>query len=151
MEQINNAKLLLQEFNGHILVMGKTGSGKSNILHEANIQDAKYFDFVEITRDFPLEPTSSLTELNFDGINLICNFLDASERTLILDSVEIAYNHNDSKIIRLIKVARKYGKRLIVVAYPYDAEKMKDHFGAVITMFRHDGTVSCDIEVLHDM
>lgn len=140
---------LLEEFGEHIIVSGITGSGKSFLLHEANIRDSKYYDFVEITPDFPCSYMCSLNDNNFNEINSAYNFLEASERTLILDFVEIADGFNQSNIINFIKVARKYGKRLIIVTYPSHAEKIKWLFGAVITMSRFNNEVTFDVEMIN--
>lgn len=142
-------KRLLEEFDGHIIVSGITGSGKSFLLHEANIRDSKYYDFVEITPDFPCSDMCSLTDDNFNEINSVYNFLEASERTLILDSVDIPDGFNQSNIMNFIKVARKYGKRLIIVTYPSHAEEIKWLFGAVITMSRFNGEVTFDVEMIN--
>ncbi|EKD1616115.1 hypothetical protein OQ539_004408 [Salmonella enterica] len=120
---------LLIESDYNIIVTGKTGAGKTDLILNCNIPDSHYFDFVALT-DIDWRKPGWLTEESF------CDFLPqiihANEKTLILDAVEFPDDLSGSKIVHLIKTARKSGKRLIIVAYPENARQVLTLFDAVI-------------------
>ncbi|HDP7352192.1 TPA: ATP-binding protein [Escherichia coli] len=134
----DKAKLLLENLNTNILVTGKTGAGKSTYLQALKIPDSKYFDFVELTqekrqkRHMKWEEPCCLTDSNFNDFDLY----NVKESTLILDAVAFSNDGFNSPLIKFISVAKSLGKRLIVVAFPNDAEKAKDLFDAVIQLER---------------
>ncbi|WP_436883113.1 ATP-binding protein [Enterobacter asburiae] len=135
---------LLKNFDQHILITGATGTGKSTLLAELRIDnsDAKYYHFPEITSG---KPHCELCDENFDDFD----FLVTPEQTLILDAVRIGANLEESKVVRFIKIARKHGKRLIVVTYPSEGERIKPLFGAVISLTgRADQERTCEVEVI---
>ena len=120
---------VLINLDHHILVTGDSGTGKTTLLAELRIvdSDCKYYQFAELNAG---KGNWELCDENFDDYD----FLKTTERTLILDSVAIGNAAENSKVMQFIKTARKYGKRLIVVAYPTDAIKIKPLFGAIITL-----------------
>jgi len=155
---LNIAKHLLEKSAFHILVTGKTGAGKSTLLREANIPDSKYYDF-----------TVDLAEFNYDFLNgrpgdweHHCalsdeladqiDFYGEDAHTLILDAVEFPHDLSNSKLISLLKTARKHGKRLIMVAYPDNAEPVINTylFGAVIHLEKNGDDFTCDPTVMFD-
>ncbi|EIK8022387.1 ATP-binding protein [Salmonella enterica] len=105
---------LLIESDYNIIVTGKTGAGKTDLILNCN----------------DWRKPGWLTEESF------CDFLPqiihANEKTLILDAVEFPDDLSGSKIVHLIKTARKSGKRLIIVAYPENARQVLTLFDAVI-------------------
>ncbi|EIN4845165.1 ATP-binding protein [Salmonella enterica] len=127
---------LLKNLDRHILITGATGTGKSTLLAEVRIDDgdSKYYHFPEINSG---KQHWELCDENFDDFD----FLAAPEKTLILDGVHIPEDLNESKVVRFIKTARKHGKRLIVVTFPSEGERLKSLFGAVITL---SGGVNCE-------
>ncbi|EAO8023264.1 ATP-binding protein [Salmonella enterica] len=135
---------LLKNLDRHILITGATGTGKSTLLAEVRIDDSdsKYYHFPELNAGTQYV---ELCEENFDHFD----FLDVPEKTLILDGVHVSEDLNNSRVVQFIKTARKHGKRLIVVTFPSDGERIKPLFGAVITL---SGGVNsertCDVEVL---
>ncbi|HFV3749480.1 TPA: ATP-binding protein, partial [Escherichia coli] len=114
----------------HILIIGETGTGKSTLLTELLINDT---DVKHLKQHY-------LCDENFDDFD----FLSAPEKTLVLDSVAIGNNLQESKvvqfIVRFIKTARKRGKRLIVVTTPSDGGvQIQNLFDTVISLTRsHD-------------
>lgn len=101
---------LMLNFKDRILIKGEEDTGKSTLLTEIRISDSdsRYYNF---------------KTLNFAGYNRLCDenidnfdFLNTPEKTLILDGVRLCEKKMTSKVIRLIKQARKYHKRLVVVA-----------------------------------
>lgn len=133
MDDKNKAITILKELDINILVIGNTGSGKSHLLKEANIENSKYFDFPALNKG---SKYIELCDENFDEFD----FLNIPEKTLILDGVHISDNTDKSKLVRFIKTVRKYGKRIIVVSFPDDGERIKNLFGAVITLTRPANT-----------
>lgn len=135
---------LLKNLDRHILVTGATGTGKSTLLAEVRIDnsDSKYYHFPEINSG---KEHWELCDENFYDFD----FLTVPEKTLILDGVHIPDDLNESKVVRFIKTARKYGKRLIIVTFPSEGERIKSLFGAVITL---SGGVNsertCEVEIL---
>ncbi|EFU9193583.1 ATP-binding protein, partial [Escherichia coli] len=101
---------LMLNFKDRILIKGEEDTGKSTLLTEIRISDSdsRYYNF---------------KTLNSAGYNRLCDenidnfdFLNTPEKTLILDGVRLCEKKMTSKVIRLIKQARKYHKRLVVVA-----------------------------------
>ncbi|EBO4965534.1 ATP-binding protein [Salmonella enterica] len=135
---------LLKNLDRHILTTGATGTGKSTLLTELRIDDndSKYYHFPEINSG---KQNWALCDENFNDFD----FLAVPEKTLILDGVHIPENLNDSKVVQFIKTARKHGKRLIVVTFPSEGDRIKSLFGAVITL---SGGVNseraCEVEIL---
>ncbi|HBB7252073.1 TPA: sigma 54-interacting transcriptional regulator [Escherichia coli] len=135
---------LLKNLDRHILITGETGTGKSTLLAELRIDDndSKYYHFPEINSG---KQNWALCDENFDDFD----FLVAPEKTLILDGVAIGENLEGSKVIRFIKTARKHGKRLIVVTFPSDGDRIKPLFGAIITLSGGiNGERTCEVEIL---
>lgn len=148
----DKATLLLKDLNTNILVTGKTGVGKSTYLKTLKIPDSKYFDFVELTREKcrgKWDHPCCLTDVNFNDFDLY----NVKEKTLILDSVEFSADEFSSPLIKFILVAKSLGKRLIVVAFPSNAERVGHMFDAIIKMEREDDKFTrhvqflCDVEV----
>lgn len=138
------AVYLLKNLDQHILITGDTGTGKSTLLTELRVDDSdsKYYNFPEINSG---EQYWQLCDENFDSFDL----LGVAEKTLILDGVAIGDNLKESKIVHFIKTARKYGKRLVLVTFPSDAEQIKSYFGVVITLssgVNGERTLSCTVK-----
>lgn len=91
--------------------------------------------------------------LNSAGYNQLCDeniddfdFLNTPEKTLILDGVRLCEKKMTSKVIRLIKQARKYHKRLVVVADSCESEFIEMLFDGVIALsFNSDRERSCNV------
>lgn len=129
---------LLENLDTHILVVGNTGAGKTELVKNAKIDNARYYHFPELTE------LVHLCDDNFDQFN----FLDAPEKTLILDGVYISEFDVNSKLVDFIRTARKHGKRLVVVTLPYVGELIKPQFGAVITLSGNStGVRVCKVEI----
>ncbi|WP_348903282.1 hypothetical protein [Escherichia coli] len=87
------------------------------------------------------------------GYNRLCDenidnfdFLNTPEKTLILDGVRLCEKKMTSKVIRLIKQARKYHKRLVVVADSCESEFIELLFDGVIALsFNSDRERSCNV------
>lgn len=131
----------------HILIIGETGTGKSTLLTELRINDTdvKHFDFCDIHPPLKLKH-HYLCDENFDDFD----FLSAPEKTLVLDSVAIGNNLQESKvvqfIVRFIKTARKRGKRLIVVTTPSDGGvQIQNLFDTVISLTRSHDEIGCTV------
>lgn len=125
---------LLINLEANIIVTGKTGAGKSTLLHDANIPDSRYFDFAELAGEDTWPDPCVLVEESCAHFEPV--FFNTPEKNLILDAVEFPGNIDNSKIIHLIKTAKKMGKRLIIASYPDSTEMVLRHchnlFGAVI-------------------
>ncbi|EHR8245281.1 ATP-binding protein [Escherichia coli] len=133
---------ILMNLDRHILIAGNTGTGKTTMLIDflVNKDDVKYYHFPTMENEY-----INLCDENFDEYD----FLSVPEKTLILDSVAIGKNSGESKIVRFIKTARKHGKRLIVVTSPSDSERIKELFGAVITLSGNIYTErTCSVDIL---
>ncbi|HFK7123214.1 TPA: ATP-binding protein [Enterobacter hormaechei subsp. steigerwaltii] len=131
----DKATLLLENLNANILVTGKTGTGKSTYLQSLKIPDSKYFEFAELTQEkryMRWDVPCCLTDSNFNDFDLY----NVKESTLILDAVEFSNEECNSPLVKFISEAKSLGKRLIVVAFPSNAEKAKYWFDAVIQMER---------------
>ncbi|EFB7772186.1 ATP-binding protein, partial [Escherichia coli] len=72
----------------HILIIGETGTGKSTLLTELLINDT---DVKHLKHHY-------LCDENFDDFD----FLSAPEKTLVLDSVAIGNNLQESKVVQFI-------------------------------------------------
>ncbi|HGD9157707.1 TPA: ATP-binding protein, partial [Escherichia coli] len=91
--------------------------------------------------------------LNSAGYNQLCDenidnfdFLNTPEKTLILDGVRLCEKKMTSKVISLIKQARKYNKRLVVVADSCESEFIEPLFDGVIALsFNSDRERSCNV------
>ncbi len=84
----------LKKSQGHVLVHGRTGTGKSKLLEEATIPDSRYFDFSKMCGATCYPDLHFLCRTNEDIY--LDHILDAKESTVILDSVEFPQNINDS-------------------------------------------------------
>lgn len=146
----DKATLLLKNLDVNILVTGKTGVGKSTYLKALKIPDSKYFDFVELTeekRRGKWGHPCCLTDVNFDEFDLY----NVKEKTLILDSVEFSDDEFSSPLIKFILVAKDLGKRLIVVAFPSNAERAGHLFDAIIKMEREGDKFTRHVQFLSDV
>ncbi|MEG7665010.1 ATP-binding protein [Hafnia paralvei] len=120
----DKANFLLENLDTHVLVVGNTGTGKTELLKNAKIENARYYHFPDLTE------LVHLCNDNFEQFD----FLDTPEKTLILDGVYISEHDVNSKLVNFIRTARQHGKRLIVVTLPDVGELIKSHFGAVIML-----------------
>lgn len=127
----DKAMKLLVESKSNILVIGRTGAGKSTLIENSRIPNSKYFDFEELSKDEWPSPGVLIEEIfhSFESV-----FLGLKEETLILDAVEFPKDLSNSQLIRFIKTIRYKNKRLIVVAYPENATPVLELFGVVISM-----------------
>lgn len=130
---------VLVNFKGHILVVGYTGSGKTQLLKDASIPDSKYYHFPEMNMRHV-----NLSEENFSDFD----FLDNDEKTLIFDAVDFPVELVDSKIAHFLRTVRKYSKRVIAVTYLSEIERLKPFFGAVIILNRNgNGERTCEVKL----
>ncbi|EES0517238.1 ATP-binding protein [Escherichia coli] len=131
---------LMLNFKDRILIKGEEDTGKSTLLTEIRISDSdsRYYNF---------------KTLNSAGYNRLCDenidnfdFLNTPEKTLILDGVRLCEKKMTSKVIRLIKQARKYHKRLVVAADSCESEFIELLFDGVIALhFNSDRERSCNV------
>lgn len=123
MKNIEKAQEALIKSQGHVLVHGRTGTGKSKLLEETNIPDSRYFE----------------NPVYLDDI------LDAKESTVILDSVGFPQNIYDSFMYGFLKTMSAKGKRVIAVAYTSNTlENFKAVFEYEIETGRlEDGSFIC--------
>ncbi|MCZ8812474.1 hypothetical protein OM195_20905 [Escherichia albertii] len=143
MNGIERAQEALIKSQGHVLVHGRTGTGKSKLLEETTIPDSRYFDFVKMCKstcyfDLPFL-CSTNEEIYLDDI------MDAKESTVILDSVEFPQNIHDSFMYDFLKTMSAKGKRVIAVAYTSNTqENFKPVFEYEIETGRlEDGSFTC--------
>lgn len=143
MNGIERAQEALIKSQGHILVHGRTGTGKSKLLEETNIPDSCYFDFVKMCKATCYFDLPFLCRTN-EGIYLD-DILDAKESTVILDSVEFPQNIHDSFMYDFLKTMSARGKRVIAVAYTSNTlENFKPVFEYEIETLRlEDGSFTC--------
>ncbi|EBL0522241.1 hypothetical protein D0A64_19350 [Salmonella enterica] len=128
---------------GHILVHGRIGTGKSKLLEEVTIPDSRYFDFSKMCGATCYPDLHFLCRTN-EGIYLD-DILDAKESTVILDSVEFPQNIHDSFLYDFLKIMSARGKRVIAVAFTSNTlEKFKPVFEYEIETRRlEDGSFTC--------
>lgn len=153
----NLAKMILNNLKKNIIVIGKTGSGKSTLIQEAKIPDSKYYDFTtdlaEFDYDFIESRPGDWSRHNIltDELALSVDFFNGDEYTLILDAVEFPKDLTDSKLLHLLRATRKYNKRLIIVAYPENAapvlRQYREIFGAIIHLNQNRDDFTCDVEM----
>ncbi|EMC0849071.1 hypothetical protein VBY02_004522 [Salmonella enterica] len=148
----NLAKMILNKLNENIVVIGKTGTGKSTLILNAKIPDSKYFDFVELTKnDNPPSSPHFLCEENY--LHFEPDLLNTPEKTIILDYVCFPLNLQDSRLMHLIDTIRKHDKRLIIVAYPepeyadMSLFRYGEKFGAIIQLDKDGDYFICDVEM----
>lgn len=143
MNGIERAQEALIKSQGHILVHGRTGTGKSKLLEGTNIPDSCYYDFVKMCKATCYFDLPFLCRTN-EGIYLD-DILDAKETTVILDSVEFPLNTNDSFLYDFLKTMSARGKRVIAVAFTSDTlENFKPLFEYEIETRRlEDGSFTC--------
>ncbi|HEY3985227.1 MULTISPECIES: ATP-binding protein [Enterobacteriaceae] len=152
----NFAKIILSKLDAHIFVIGRAGAGKSTLIHDANIPDARYFDFVELTKNGGRASPCMLCENNYADFE--SELLNTPEKNLILDAVEFPVNLESSKLLHLIKTARKSGKRLIIVAFPENADPVLLRYyqgvlgslSAIIRLDREGNNFTCEVETYFD-
>ncbi|EGZ8458140.1 hypothetical protein JJL91_002606 [Salmonella enterica] len=132
----DKAMKLLVESKSNVLVVGRTGAGKTTLIRNSRIPNSKYFDFVELLKsEWPGH--GILIEEVFHSFEPI--FLGLKEEVLILDGVEFPKDIGNSQLIGFIKTIRKKNKRLIVVAYPENVTQVLELFGVVISMEMSSG------------
>ena len=137
------AQEALIKSQGHVLVHGRTGTGKSKLLEEATIPDSRYFDFSKMCGATVYPDLHFLCRTN-EGIYLD-DILEAKESTVILDSVEFPQNIHDSFLYDFLKTMIARGKRVIAVAFTSNTlEKFKSVFEYEIETRRlEDGSFTC--------
>ncbi|HHK9435456.1 TPA: hypothetical protein ACQZGZ_003473 [Escherichia coli] len=133
----------LKKSQGHVLVHGRTGTGKSKLLEEATIPDSRYFDFSKMCGATCYPDLHFLCRTNEDIY--LDHILDAKESTVILDSVEFPQNINDSFLYDFLKIMSARGKRVIAVAFTSNTlENFKPVFEYEIETRRlEDGSFTC--------
>lgn len=143
MNGIEKAQEALIKSQGHVLIHGRTGTGKSKLLKETAIPDSRYFDFVKMCKSTCYFDLPFLCRTN-EGIYLD-DILDAKEFTVILDSVEFPQNIHDSFLYDFLKTTSARGKRVIAVAFTSDSlENFKPLFEYEIETLRlEDGSFTC--------
>lgn len=143
MNGIERAQEALIKSQGHILVHGRTGTGKSKLLQETNIPDSRCFDFEKMCKSTIYFDLPFLCRTN-EGIYLD-DILDAKESTVILDSVEFPQNIHDSFLYDFLKIMSARGKRVIAVAFTSNTlENFKPVFECEIETGRlEDGSFTC--------
>lgn len=150
MKNVRAANTLLNNLQENILVTGITGAGKSTLLSRAKIKNSKYYDFDMLRNSRSYHDTHFLREEN--AYIYLDDILNSEESTIILDSVEFPLELEGSVLSNFVRKARKHGKRLIVVTYPSEAERVKHLFGAVISLsVGWDGknkTRECKVDVV---
>ncbi|WP_065426264.1 MULTISPECIES: hypothetical protein [Serratia] len=145
MKGIRSAQSKLKNMQEHILVIGVTGTGKSTLLTKTKIPDSKYFDFIDLCKNkcFQHYLCEENGELFFDTL------LASNEKTLILDAVHFPVDLNSSTLVSFIKKASEQDKRLIVVTFPSEAERIEWLFGAVISMSgRRNNDRECCVKIV---
>lgn len=137
------AQEALIKSQGHVLVHGRTGTGKSKLLEEATIPDSRYFDFSKMCGATVYPDLHFLCRTN-EGIYLD-DILEAKESTVILDSVEFPQNIHDSFLYDFLKTMIARGKRVIAVAFTSNTlENFKSVFEYEIETRRlEDGSFTC--------
>ncbi|WP_149541902.1 ATP-binding protein [Escherichia albertii] len=131
---------LMLNFKDRILIKGEEDTGKSTLLTEIRISDSdsRYYNFKTLNS----AEYNRLCDENIDNFD----FLNTPEKTLILDGVSLCEKKMTSKVIRLIKQARKYHKRLVVVADSCESEFIELLFDGVIALsFNSDRERSCNV------
>lgn len=139
---IKRATGALRDFPGHILVTGRAGTGKSQLVKNRAIRDARYFDFTELCINYH--------RLREENVAVFLNeILSAEEKTVILDGVDFDPD-SDPQMTEFFKTARKKGKRIIATTYPWHPgkdEKVSELFGCVITTQRELDRFSCTVQI----
>lgn len=137
------AQEALIKSQGHVLVHGRSGTGKSKLLEETTIPDSRYFDFVKMCKSTCYPDLYFLCRTN-EGVYLD-DILDAKESTVILDSVEFPQNIHDSFLYDFLKIMSARGKRVIAVAFISNTlENFKPFFEYEIETGRlEDGSFTC--------
>ncbi|HDL8516987.1 hypothetical protein DM081_27260 [Klebsiella pneumoniae] len=137
------AQEALIKSQGHVLVHGRTGTGKSKLLEETTIPDCRHFDFVKMCKSTCYFDLPFLCCTN-EGIYLD-DIMDAKEFTVILDSVEFPQNIHDSFLYGFLKIMSARGRRVIAVAFTSDSlENFKPLFEYEIETLRlEDGSFTC--------
>lgn len=137
------AKIAIEKSSGHILVLGRTGGGKSSFVKKLGLQDSKYFDFPEICNS--QGGLSFLCEANFSSFD----FDNIKEKNIILDGVEFPFIKRvsvfeNSKIFEFLRSSRSKGKRVIVVSFSKPDDPISSFlFDVVITLERSGDKYTC--------